>query len=120
MTARCNKCGKELLEGWGFPCCPFCGSPLAAEAAGVSLGDANAFAGDVSISVSNTKVERQKGAEEIKAQNLGQYRALCKQALADGIVTAEERALLEDARVSLGISPDEACPTNWIVREIKL
>ena len=108
MTARCNKCGKELPEGWGFPCCPFCGSPLAAEAAGVSLGDANAFAGDVSISVSNTKVERQKSAEEVKAENLGQYRALCKQALADGIVTAEERVVLEDARVRFGLSPEEA------------
>lgn len=108
MTAQCNKCGKELPEGWGFPCCPFCGSPLAAEAAGVNLGDANAFAGDVSISVSNTKVERQKGAEEVKAENLGQYRALCKQALADGIVTNEERVVLEDARVRFGLSPEEA------------
>lgn len=111
MIAKCNKCGKELPAGWGFPCCPFCGSPLAAEAAGVSLGDANAFAGDVSISVNNTKIERQKGAEEVKAEALGQYRQLCKQALADGIVTNEERGLLEDARVRLGISADEAQQT---------
>lgn len=111
MTSRCNKCGKELPEGWAFPCCPFCGSPLAAEAAGVSLGDANAFAGDVSISVNNTHIERQKGAEEVKAEALGQYRQLCKQALADGIVTNDERALLEDARVRLGISAEEAQQT---------
>lgn len=111
MTARCNKCGKELPEGWGFPCCPFCGSPLAQPESGVSLGDANAFAGDVSISVNNTKIERQKGAEEVKAEALGQYRQLCKQALADGIVTNEERALLEDARVRLGITADEAQQT---------
>lgn len=111
MTAKCKKCGKELPEGWAFPCCPFCGTPLAAEAAGVSLGDANAFAGDVSISVNNTRIERQKGAEEVKAEALGQYRQLCKQALADGIVTNEEHALLEDARTRLGISPDEARQT---------
>lgn len=77
----------------------------------MSLGDANAFAGDVSISVNNTRIERQKGAEEVKAEALGQYRQLCKQALADGIVTNEERALLEDARTRLGISPDEAQQT---------
>lgn len=111
MTARCNKCGKELPADWAFPCCPFCGSPLAAEVAGVSLGDANAFAGDVSISVSNTNIERQKGAEEVKAEALGQYRQLCKQALADGIVTNDERSLLEDARVRLGISAEEARQT---------
>lgn len=111
MTTQCNKCGKELPEGWAFPCCPFCGSPLAAEAAGVSLGDANAFAGDVSISVNNTHIERQKGAEEVKAEALGQYRQLCKQALADGIVTNDERAILEDARVRLGISEEEAQQT---------
>lgn len=73
---------------------------------GINLGDANAFAGDVSISVSN--VERQKGAEEVKAENLAKYRALCRQALADGIITAEESAALEDARVGLGLSADEA------------
>lgn len=100
-----------MPEGWGFPCCPFCGSPLAAEAAGVSLGDANAFAGDVSISVNNTRIERQKGAEELKAEALSQYRQLCKQALADGIVTNEERSMLEDARTRLGIAPDEAQQT---------
>lgn len=111
MTARCNKCGKELPEGWGFPCCPFCGSPLAAEQAGVSLGDANAFAGDVSISASNTHIERQKNADELKAEALSQYRQLCKQALADGIVTNDERSMLEDARVRLGIAPDEAQQT---------
>lgn len=97
--------------GVEFPCCPFCGSPLAAEQAGVSLGDANAFAGDVSISVSNTHIERQKNADELKAEALSQYRQLCKQALADGIVTNDERSMLEDARVRLGIAPDEAQQT---------
>lgn len=114
MTAKCNKCGKELPEGWAFPCCPFCGAPLAAEAAGMSLGDANAFAGDVSISVNNTRIERQKGAEEVKAEALGQYRQLCKQALADGIVTNDERSMLEDARVRLGIAPDWGAASRHI------
>lgn len=72
---------------------------------GINLGDANAFAGDVSISVSN--VERQKSADEIKAENLAKYRGLCREALADGIVTAQEGAALEDSRIQLGISEEE-------------
>lgn len=116
MTAQCNNCKRELPEGWGFPCCPFCGSTLSAESKGVSLGDANAFAGDVSISVNNTRIERQKGAEEVKAEALGQYRQLCKQALADGIISPEERSLLEDARVRLGVSTDEAQQTLEAVK----
>ena len=77
----------------------------------MSLGDANAFAGDVSISVSNTHIERQKNADELKAEALGQYRQLCKQVLDDGIVTNEERSLLEDARVRLGITAEDAQQT---------
>ena len=84
---------------------------LSTEAGGVSLGDANAFAGDVSISVSNTHIERQKNADELKAEALGQYRQLCKQVLDDGIVTNEERSLLEDARVRLGITAEDAQQT---------
>lgn len=84
---------------------------LSTKAGGVSLGDANAFAGDVSISVSNTHIERQKNADELKAEALGQYRQLCKQVLDDGIVTNEERSLLEDARVRLGITAEDAQQT---------
>lgn len=84
---------------------------LSTKACGVSLGDANAFAGDVSISVSNTHIERQKNADELKAEALGQYRQLCKQVLDDGIVTNEERSLLEDARVRLGITAEDAQQT---------
>lgn len=84
---------------------------LSTKAGGVNLGDANAFAGDVSISVSNTHIERQKNADELKAEALGQYRQLCKQVLDDGIVTNEERSLLEDARVRLGITAEDAQQT---------
>lgn len=106
---KCSKCNNELPGGWSFPCCPHCGAPIAAPGAGaVSLGDANAIAGDVAITTNIHNVERQKGAEEVKAENTAQYRALCRQALADGIVTQEESALLEEARTRLGLSETEA------------
>lgn len=73
---------------------------------GVNLGDANAFAGDVTIN--NTHIERNKSIAEIKAENVAAYRDLCKNALADGIITSEESTQLEDARVRMGLTTDEA------------
>ncbi len=116
---RCNNCNNELPAGWNYPCCPQCGSPLqnAAGTAGhVSLGDANAFAGDVSISTNITNVERQKTESEIISERKAEYRKLCLAVLADGRVDPDEAKSLENLRVSLGLSPDEA---NAIFEEAK-
>lgn len=113
--AICSKCSKKLPDNWGFPCCPFCGSPLTNDNpvnTGAAIGDANAFAGDVSIStnITNniTRIERNKTDKELKAEAMAQYRELCKAMLADGIVTTEENTMLIDAQTRLGLTRSEA------------
>ena len=119
--AICNYCNKELPAGWAFPRCPYCGEELQSKApvaTGATLGDANAFAGDVSITthISNTNIERNKSDKELKVEALSQYRELCKAVLADGIVTTEENTMLMDAQTRLGLTRDEAQHTMDLVK----
>lgn len=121
---RCNKCDKELPADWNFARCPYCGEELTPEKpatmTGASLGDANAFAGDVSIT-SNvtqniTKIERDKSSHELKSEAEAQYRELCKAVIADGIVTQEEVNRLKDAQTRLGLSDSESAKIMTIVK----
>lgn len=122
--AKCSKCGNDLPAGWGFPCCPMCGAPLAEEKTpamtGAALGDANAFAGDVSISTNitnnSTHIERNKTDLELHNEAEAQYRQLCKSVISKGIVTADDSNMLRDAQTRLGLSDDEALKIMEIVK----
>ena len=116
MKTHCKSCGKKPPMGWDRTVCPYCGDIMTEIPNAISLGDANAFAGDVSIAVTNTKVERQKDAKEIKAENISHFRSLCKELLADGILTTEDSIQLEDSRILLGLTKEEANNTLESVR----
>lgn len=122
--ANCNKCGKSLPPDWAFPRCPFCGQELTEEkpqpVTGTGIGDANAFAGDVSITsnITNntTHIERNKTDKELNNEAEAQYRELCKAVLADGIITLEETNTLKDAQTRLGLSDTQASKILEIVK----
>lgn len=122
--ANCNKCNKELPVGWTYPRCPFCGEELEEKKPegmrATGIGDANAFAGDVSITsnITNntTHIERNKTDKELNNEAEAQYRELCKAVLADGIITPVETNMLRDAQTRLGLNDVQASKILEIVK----
>jgi len=111
----CPECGTQLIE-----------EPKVKEGFKLSLGDANAIAGDMSVNidshntVTNIVNERQKHKEEIHQEKVVQYKQLCEQVYADGVMTSDEARLLESLRLNLGIDSAEADQIREQVRQIRL
>ena len=129
----CPTCGKELPSDWQYPFCPFCGNklPILPEknmggSNSFSLGDANAIAGDMKVTidshntVTNIVNERQKHWEEIHQEKLAQYKLLCEQVYEDSVMTSEEARQLESLRITLGIDSAEADQIREQVRQLRL
>lgn len=108
----CPECKEEFPGKF----CPECGSKLiekprqeaVSNEMSVNLGDANAIAGDVNISHNVTHIERNKSDKELNNEAEAEYRELCKEVLADGIITREENNQLRDAQTRLGLSDEQA------------
>ena len=81
----------------------------------INIGDGNAIkdfqfhhqVNNVS-NVTNNIVERQKTAEEQEREAEEQFAQLCKEVFKDGILTEEERNLLESKQLELGLSDEKA------------
>lgn len=133
MNKFCPTCGKALPGDWQFPRCPYCGNELPKlpeESMGgsnsFSLGDANAIAGDMNVNidshntVTNIVHERQKHIEEIHQEKVIQFKQLCEQVYADGVMTSDEARQLENLRLTLGIDSAEADQIREQVRKNRL
>ena len=127
---QCPACSKQLPDGWAFPRCPYCGTELPKASEGnlggsssFSLGDANAIAGDMNVNidshntVTNIVYERQKHREELHQDKVLQYKQLCEQVYADGVMTIDEARQLENLRLTLGIDSAEADQIREAVRQ---
>lgn len=129
MNIFCATCGKELPSDWKFPRCPYCGNELSTPndgnlGGGNKIGDANAFAGDVTIDSHNTVTnivnERQKHREEIHQEKVQQYKKLCEVVYADGVMTSDEARQMESLRLELGLDSAEADDIRESVRQLRL
>ena len=128
MKKYCPTCGKEMLDNWQFPRCPYCGNELPKlpddSSNGFSLGDANAIAGDMNVNVdshnivNNIVYERQKHHEELLQERKILYINACKRAYEDNVLEQSEKIELDRLRMELGL--DEATADELLdqVRQI--
>lgn len=126
----CTKCNTGLPEGWTFPCCPYCGAQLPQEttekqSATLQMGDANAISGGVHIDSHNvttnniTNIERNKTTEELHQERVVKFKMLCQQVYADGRVDLNEARQMENLRMELGLSVEEAEHIREEVRNLR-
>ena len=110
----CPECKEERSGKF----CHICGAKLVENRqvdAQINIGDGNAIkdlqfhhqVNNVS-NVTNNIVERQKTAEELKREAEEQFAQFCKDVFEDGILTAEERNLLRNKQLELGLSDEKA------------
>lgn len=117
----CTNCNKEY-EG---KFCPECGTKLIEKPAtggfNISLGDANAISGGINLhhnvqnvdnsvhnitnnsSVVNNIVERQKTASEELQEKKLQFNLLLDEILADNVLTEEEKLILKNHQLQIGL-----------------
>lgn len=105
LSSKCPDCGQALQPGWKY--CPYCGISRINTCSTCKRGPLEP---DWTICPYCEELIVRRGAWRSDAETKARatYRTMCKGAYLDGVVSPLERALLNEKRLELGLTSEEA------------
>ena len=99
----CRSCNANAQKDWSF--CPYCGDTLSLKCVACHKELKPEFR---ICPFCETPVRRATLASQDSHKTEDEYRALCRGAYLDGVLTIRERTLMNEKRLELGLPPDVA------------